>query len=37
MGCNRGRVRFSLTAEGTLDRSPMTDNVPNSGTLTYRR
>jgi len=37
MGCAQGRVQFSLTAEGTNGRPPLTDKVPNSGESTYRR
>ncbi len=37
MGCNKGRVKLSLTAEGTNGRPTLTDKVPNSGEVAYRR
>jgi hypothetical protein len=37
MACAKGRLTFSVTAQGTNGRAPMTDRLPQSGDLTYRR
>jgi hypothetical protein len=37
MGCARGRVRVTLTAEGANGRPPQTDNAPDHGAITLRR